>query len=83
MYMRFHKYKIEIKLKIHVLRVCEVGVAASIIIFISAFYLHICIQVSLKSSINHVILQVGESLLNICCFLQLYLYVYIMRTFCI
>ena len=83
MYMRFHKYKIEIKLKIHVLRVWEVGVAASIIIFISVFYLHICIQVYLKSSINHEILQVGESLLNICCFLQLYLYIYIMRTFCI
>ena len=63
--MRFHKYEIEIKLKKHILRVREVRIAASIIIIISVFYLHICIQVYLKSSINHVILQVGVSLLNI------------------
>ena len=45
MYIRFHKYKIEIKLKKHVLRVWEVEIAASIIIFISVFYLNLCIQV--------------------------------------
>ena len=76
--MRFHKYKIEIKKPCFKSLGGGVGIAAGIIIFISVLYLHLCIQVYLRSTINYVILQEGISWLNMCCFLQLCLYVYIL-----